>query len=279
MIYEINLFDNAFRHLTTPDGKYSMVHGKTPKNMKYIRNEMNYDGLTMFTDDCIYMPYIDDIKSKYKAAWLLEPRALQPIIYDRIITVIEKYDFIFTHDKQLINDYPTKAKFVPFGGCWIQDENQKIHNKTKNISMIYSNKTFMAGHMMRHRVADMVKGIDLFGNGSKTPIEFKEEGLCDYRFSVVIENIDTQTWFTEKLLDCFATGTIPLYWGTPDIGDYFNLDGMIKFRSINELSEIILKLSDDDYNNRLDAVRDNFERFKQYEITEDWICDNILEEL
>ena len=46
-------------------------------------------------------------------------------------------------------------------------------------------------------------------------------------FSIAIENASYETYFTEKLLDCFATGTIPVYYGAPDIGDYFNKDGII----------------------------------------------------
>ena len=50
----------------------------------------------------------------------------------------------------------------------------------------------------------------VFGRGYD-PIEFKIDGLKDYRFSVVIENCKRDYWFTEKLIDCFVTGTIPIY--------------------------------------------------------------------
>ena len=36
-----------------------------------------------------------------------------------------------------------------------------------------------------------------------------------------------ETFITEKVNDCFLTGTIPIYLGAPDIGDYYNLDGII----------------------------------------------------
>lgn len=35
------------------------------------------------------------------------------------------------------------------------------------------------------------------------------------------------TYFTEKILDCFTTGTIPIYQGAPDIGDYCNAEGIV----------------------------------------------------
>jgi hypothetical protein len=66
----------------------------------------------------------------------------------------------------------------------------------------------------------------LFGGGFKE-IETKEEGLEDYRFSFAIENCCYDYYFTEKLLDCFLTGTVPIYIGCERIGDIFNSDGII----------------------------------------------------
>ena len=71
------------------------------------------------------------------------------------------------------------------------------------------------GHVTRldwvDRIGDQV---DLYGRGFNEIVD-KEEGLCDYRFSVAIENGQYKTYFTEKILDCFATGTIPVYLGAP----------------------------------------------------------------
>ena len=96
----------------------------------------------------------------------------------------------------------------------------KIHEKTKLASMIYSWKNWSPGHKIRHQVADLVQGLDLYGSGPNNPINFKEEGLKDYYFSITIENSKSKNYFTEKILDCFACGTIPIYWGCPNIGDY-----------------------------------------------------------
>ena len=53
--------------------------------------------------------------------------------------------------------------------------------------------------------------VDFYGRGFETEIVRKEEGLCDYMFSIAIENASYETYF-EKLLDCFATGTFCLLW-------------------------------------------------------------------
>ena len=44
-------------------------------------------------------------------------------------------------------------------------------------------------------------------------------------------------YFTEKLLDCFATGTIPVYLGAPDIDKHFNKDGIINLADEFYISE------------------------------------------
>ena len=44
-------------------------------------------------------------------------------------TFVDDFEFILTHDKDLLSNYPTKTKLVPFGGCWIKDSNFRITNK------------------------------------------------------------------------------------------------------------------------------------------------------
>jgi hypothetical protein len=68
-------------------------------------------------------------------------------------------------------------------------------------------------------------------------------------------------------MDCFAVGTIPVYLGAPDIGEHFNIDGIIvldKDFDINNLTERL-------YRDKLDIVKENFERVLQYDVLEDWI--------
>jgi hypothetical protein len=138
------------------------------------------------------------------------------------------------------------------------------------ISMISSNKSFTEGQQNRlkwvERIGDQV---DLYGRGINE-IATKEEGLCDYMFSVVVENGVYESYFTEKILDCFATGTIPVYLGSPDIADHFNKDGIIELTDEFEVSDEI-------YYSKMDAIKDNLERVKQIEVLEDFIYLNYLQ--
>ena len=49
-------------------------------------------------------------------------------------------------------------------------------------------------------------------------VESKLDTLSEYRFSVCYENVQSiPGYITEKIFDCFLSGSIPIYWGPPNI--------------------------------------------------------------
>ena len=134
----------------------------------------------------------------------------------------------------------------------------KIYPKSKKVSFITSNKTITDGHKFRLKCLDAVRdNVDAFGRGINE-IKCKLDGMKDYKFSVTVENGKFNNWFTEKIIDCFLSGTIPIYHGCGNIGKYFNTDGIITFETESELKEILLALQDSDYEKRFSAVEENF---------------------
>lgn len=51
--------------------------------------------------------------------------------------------------------------------------------------------------------------------------------LKEYRFSLCYENIAMPGYITEKIIDCFVAGVVPIYRGAPDIRDYISPDAFI----------------------------------------------------
>jgi hypothetical protein len=100
-----------------------------------------------------------------------------------------------------------------------------------------------------------------------SPWPDKSEAINDYMFQIVIENDSYSTYFTEKVTDCFATGTIPIYWGAPDIGDYFNMDGIIVLDEHFEINSLTKEL----YYSKLSAVKDNFNRVQNMIGADDYL--------
>ena len=257
-----NLVGDTFTHLTNGNKGYS-VHGKESRYIKWVKDNPLAEG-TFYIDNTIN-DGISDGRKGPKYLWLLESKHIKPGLVESIIDnkqlVEDTYETIFTHDQRLLA-LGDKYKWVPAQGFWIKEP--KIYEKTKMISMIASNKRMCEGHVKRlgwvERIGDQ---LDLYGRGFNE-IADKEEGLCDYMFSVAIENGEYETYFTEKLLDCFATGTIPVYLGAPDVGDHFNKDGIIDLTEEFEVSEEI-------YYSKMDAIKENLEKAKEMEVLEDFI--------
>jgi hypothetical protein len=95
--------------------------------------------------------------------------------------------------------------------------------------------------------------------------------LKDYRFSIVIENCQKDYYFSEKLIDCFMTGTIPIYWGCQSIDKFFDVEGMLIFNNLDELEIILSSLNNELYMSRLDSIKNNFFEAKKYLIADDLI--------
>ena len=130
------------------------------------------------------------------------------------------------------------------------------------------------GHKYRMSLIDKFRGkVDLYGRGFRY-VEKKEQALCDYMFSIVIENSSYSSYWSEKILDCFATGTIPIYLGSPDIDKWFNPDGIIFLDDKFDFNILSAEL----YNKKIDAVIENLERVKQYDVIEDIIFEKYLKE-
>jgi hypothetical protein len=260
----INIIDSSFAHCgfsnnTLPGLRYS-------NEVQWIRNNiLSENDYVIYTDN--HVPYSRKNKQR-DISWLIEPRELIPGLYDHVARNSSSFFKIFTHDKDLLK--LNNAHFIPFGGCWIKNENLRVNTKSKNVSIVVSGKKFLTGHKLRHEIVKRYGDrIDVFGGGYK-PIEDKSESLTDYRFQIVVENTKKDYWFTEKLIDCFVTGTVPIYWGCPSIHKFFNIGGIINFDNINELDPILDMLDENLYNNS--AYRENFQTAFKYILAEQHIA-------
>jgi len=81
-------------------------------------------------------------------------------------------------------------------------------------------------------------------------------------FHIAVENVRHNNWYTEKIGDAFASKTIPIYWGCPNIGDYFDERGIICFETKEELIDIINNLTPEVYYNMKFYIDINYELVK-----------------
>ncbi|HEX7979298.1 MAG TPA: glycosyltransferase family 10 [Gemmatimonadaceae bacterium] len=66
----------------------------------------------------------------------------------------------------------------------------------------------------------------------------KSQTMSQYRFALCFENSVLKGWMTEKLFDCFFVGTIPIYWGAPDVLEWVPAECFIDMRQFRDLAEL-----------------------------------------
>lgn len=158
---------------------------------------------------------------------LTEPYLLHPENYIRMAA--SEAEAVFTNHKRFAERY-ANWHYYPLGGTFISEKEREIYEKETKISTFISHKDTMPGHLLRRKIYPHIKDVvDVFGNYTNNRIEEKIDGLREYGFSIVIESCCEPGYFTEKIIDCFLTGTIPIYWGDPNIDEYFAEDGIIKW--------------------------------------------------
>lgn len=262
--------------LTIIGAPFSLNHGSScstrkPKNFKWVAHPDSK--IFVLTDRAIPMAINSNVQDKILYGWIVESFQIVPdvvlFIKNNKEQLFTKLKGIFTCSDELCSQDSRFIKVSPGSNLpWTEDIDCKIYEKTKNISMLSSSKNYAKGHKIRWDIASTLNNkIDIFGGvlnskviGVDTKLHHKPklEAVKDYRFSITIENDDHPGYYTEKITDCFATGTIPIYWGDPNIGKIFDLNGIIPIKDPKDVGWITL-LKEQDYLDRIDSVKKNFE--------------------
>lgn len=197
-------------------------------------------------------------------AILLEPKSMIGEAYDYCRQHSDYFRYIFTHDSELLK--LPNAKLLMWANVWLQTDSEK----NKQVSIVTSKKNWCPLHLARIELAYMLNNkdkVDVFwgdwkdGKATFEPKDYLEH----YKFSVIMENDIDDYWYTEKILNCFATKTVPIYVGSPKITEFFNGDGIIIPKDYHCIPKLIDELDiDAEYEKRLDAINDNFNRIEPY---------------
>ena len=164
---EVNLFDREFIHTLNAVGYITITYYTKPKNLVWINKQMEYDGITVFTDGYLLDPIVEKVKSKIKIFLLLEPPSINTTGYIDILNNEHKFDYILTYDEGLLSKGGKYIKYI-VGQTRINEP--KLYQKNKIVSMIASNKQITEGHRYRHTIYDRLNdryNIDMWGSGYK----------------------------------------------------------------------------------------------------------------
>jgi hypothetical protein len=259
MKQQINMVGGGFQHDVCSSA------GSVPEYIEWVKD--THDALISIHIDYGVQQPVD--KTKLNFAWIQESStinvSLQDWIKNNVTYLEENFELVFVHDTRLL---PLSNKFkhvICNARSWVKDIG--IHPKTKLVSMIASNKVMCYEHMLRQQVVNVFRDkVDLYGRGHNE-IPDKIYGLKDYCFSITMENHTYPLAYSEKLSDCFATGTIPIYYGCEEVNTLFNPEGILWLYQDFKIED----LSFDLYYSKIKAIEDNFNLIKSWPIAEDYL--------
>ena len=223
---------------------------------------------------------------------LLESKEITPqdyLIFERNPNLAKEFDTVFTFDEKILNKLSNAQEFclcaqINFFNAAAEENILEVcRQKSKNVSICSSHKQLCDLHRLRYDWAMKFKnnpalGVDTFGNFAGGDFCTVWDYLRDYRYSITVENAIEPYWFTEKILNCFATHTVPIYVGHPKMLERFNADGIIlvKPKDYGRIEEIIKQCNKADYEARLSAIEDNFRRVQAYRNSFDRLYEQYL---
>lgn len=271
------------------------VRGRRVGTRVYISQ---YKGVTVYNNEAIdprrinmeknihiYHNYIpDEFTDGYKVLCLfMEPEAFR-VRNDIVISRQHQFDVILAHDPTLMAKC-RNVEFFPFGSSWIKPEVFKsidISAKQFKVSFICGSKCMTEGHRLRHEIWKLYGKLGMphkfWASGSKPPKTMvyrdvphlpsdpyaKHLLFSDSQFHIAIENTRVNNYFSEKLIDCLVTKTIPIYWGAPNIGDFFNTRGVFVVQDMQGIIDICNTTNEQEYYEMLPYVEENYRRAIPY---------------
>ena len=146
------------------------------------------------------------------------------------------YDYLLEH-------CPTEKTHEVSTVCSSKRQKHTLHNKRYAFSK-----------WLQERLPQM----EHYGHGVRY-IDDKSDALDYFKYHLTIENHYCAHHWTEKLADCYLGLCLPLYYGCPNLADYFPEESFVPIDLFNyeESLEIIQRvIRDKEYEKRLPAIRE-----------------------
>jgi hypothetical protein len=115
--------------------------------------------------------------------------------------------------------------------------------KENKVVWITSNQMTSKGHNERMDFLNRIKDlpdVHLYGRGIR-PIADKWTALEDAKYAIAYENFQDDYYWTEKIIDCYLSYTMPLYFGCRSIGNFFPKDSYIELDPNDKHIDLLLK--------------------------------------
>jgi hypothetical protein len=205
---------------------------------------------------------------------LLEPDPVSRLKAEVLDGGWKRFHHVLTYDPEILAAVPN-AVLMPFGTSWVKPGDTAGPTRFA-VSFLCGHKVQTDGHQLRHDLwharARLTVPTDFwFSRHGGPPGESCANELGDSKlplfasqFHLAIENCRIANYFTEKLVDCFVARVVPVYWGAPNIGEFFNPAGIIQADSLDTLIARCNELTPGTYASMRAAVEDNAKRALDY---------------
>lgn len=215
---------------------------------------------------------LDFKKDTFKIIYLNEVVGIEQL-KDFIIQNHKQFDAIITHHPDVLESCENSYLLVR-GTAWVFDYN--FPEKSYSVSNLAGEKTQTKGHLLRQKIHYKQNKIKInknffvgkFGGVEKfegnSVLTGKKDPMYDSQFNIAIENVKQDNWFTEKIIDCFQTKTVPVYWGCPNIGDWFNEKGIIVVDNVNDIIDACNSINESTYQEMIPYIEENYEKSHEF---------------
>lgn len=153
----------------------------------------------------------------------------------------------------------------------IKIHKKKIKEREKFCNFVYSNKNADEERENFYTLLSKYKKIDSGGrylNNINKIVEDKFSFQQLYKFSIAFENTTSVGYTTEKLIEAKAAGTIPIYWGNPEIIKEFNTKSFINCHEYENFNEVVEEIK------KIDTSQELYEKYMKEPLVYD---ENIIE--
>ena len=135
-------------------------------------------------------------------------------------------------------------------------------NRTKFCSAVISHggmdkfRTKFINELNKYKKIDMGGS---FLNNVGGPVKDKIKFLSSYKFSIAMENSEGDGYVSEKIVDSFISGTIPIYYGDYTIDEYINPKSFILIKNEENIEKKInyIKEIDQNYEKYTNILKEN----------------------
>lgn len=139
--------------------------------------------------------------------------------------------------------FSCRKLLVNISGNKYSQHNRELYSERERVVSFFDNST----------------EFELYGTNWNKEVHHSYKGLANkksivyhnFKFALCLENMwDIDGYVTEKILDCFCSGTIPIYWGAKNIDEYIPSECYIpytKFDNLEEMYFFLNKMTEDEY--------------------------------